>query len=643
MDLTCRWEILLIGLWIRVMRLPGIVCQDAEGRQLAREDVLLLKDEDDPKCFSRTEDDLTCFFETPDNHTYELIYHTHDRTQSCAMWVQRTDEGTFLHVCYFPESDIFLFAATHIEVVDSRSDTTLYQRNVFVEDQVLLDRPVNVSLRHTGEAAQLHVTWYTHGAKRWENTVSYRIWYSSKLLGEKTLEGKGMQAHKLVSLVPGEEVQVQVQVKHSFSEEAGHWSHWSDPVLATVPQSADDISLICYTSHLQNITCQWDGNKYEALTYTLFYKTDVSKASGWTECQPDWKWTDLCRFHGDESRLMRVKLVEASAPAPLSRTFYSEPFNLNSSIKPPPPGHVRAAVHREKLCLAWEAPLQALLAHLQYELGYQGREDGAWMTLSLKGPETEACLELPTGSRYRAKVRAKPNGSVYSGHWSEWSHVLSGDVPADIGALLILFIPVVMLILAIALISLFPTYLRKLKLHLWPPVPNLDKVLQSFLTDFSRQRWDPSSTVKQCPEETTTVVEVTSEAEAPGPGKPQHGSSQQLPEDGGREQVDGSVGVQPEVHPDYVILNKDRVVLCPEENTYVYEEDGDGGDQEMRAELLQATARSSCSDDSAGIPSCPCSDFLNQSYSPLAEPVDRRDGEDSAAQDTGNLYTDFPP
>lgn len=37
-------------------------------------DVLLLKDEQDPKCFTRTGEDFTCFFETADNRTYDLLY-----------------------------------------------------------------------------------------------------------------------------------------------------------------------------------------------------------------------------------------------------------------------------------------------------------------------------------------------------------------------------------------------------------------------------------------------------------------------------------------------------------------------------------------------------------------------------------------
>lgn len=37
-------------------------------------DLLLLKDEEDLKCFTRTQHDFTCFFETSDNRTYDLLY-----------------------------------------------------------------------------------------------------------------------------------------------------------------------------------------------------------------------------------------------------------------------------------------------------------------------------------------------------------------------------------------------------------------------------------------------------------------------------------------------------------------------------------------------------------------------------------------
>lgn len=46
------------------------------------------------------------------------------------------------------------------------------------------------------------------------------------------------KTEKLDSLVPGEETEVQVAVKCGPDLNAGHWSSWSQPVRAIVPQSA---------------------------------------------------------------------------------------------------------------------------------------------------------------------------------------------------------------------------------------------------------------------------------------------------------------------------------------------------------------------------------------------------------------------
>ena len=44
----------------------------------------------------------------------------------------------------------------------------------------------------------------------------------------------------LKSLVPGEVLTVQIRIniiKYGLEETSGHWSHWSQPVAAMVPQS----------------------------------------------------------------------------------------------------------------------------------------------------------------------------------------------------------------------------------------------------------------------------------------------------------------------------------------------------------------------------------------------------------------------
>ncbi|KAM7388149.1 hypothetical protein PAMP_024347 [Pampus punctatissimus] len=603
------------------------------------------KDEQDPKCFTQTEEDFTCFIETQDNRTYDILYNFDIEEKRCHMSVQRTDEGTFLHICSFPDSDVFWYVGIYLKVVERNTNTTLCSRTVFVEDHLILDPPFNVSLHQNDQAGQLQVSWHTKVSKYCEDKVQYMIRYSSKGLGEKTKEGKKKWDDTLVTLVPGEEVQVQVTVKCASNEDTGHWSRWSSPVQAVAPQSADDIYLLCYTSDLQNIICQWNGSRHSVQNeYKLFYKMSSSGALGWTEwaeCPADREFTTRCSFHGDESRKVRVKL--SNTPAPLSRTFFTQEFTLNKSIKTSPPAHLSGALNEDKLCLKWQAPLLSLSAHLQYEVGYQIRGGEAWMTVSLKGPEPDTCIAVPLGIQYSVKVRAKPHGSIYSGHWSDWSDVLTGVTPTDKVTWLLLCIPVMMMITAIILISLFSTYLRKLKQYFWPPVPNLDKVLQSFLTEINRQKWDPPVTVKQCSEDTTaSVVEVMSEDDMSDLGKPLEESTQVLLAEGtysSREQAKGSPGTRPETFPDYVTLNRDSVILFPKGNKYVYEQVGEKRESEVSGELLQTHH---CTDMSVYVQPCLPSDFLNHSYLPLAEPADKFNRMIIAARVPGNLYTNFP-
>lgn len=150
------------------------------------------------------------------------------------------------------------------------------------------------------------------------------------------------------------------------------------------PSFPDNISTKCYTPDLQNIICQWNGSRYgEDNEYKLYYKTNLryvffhhrlvkvlrflfgtvtacevlwvipaktttdvqcgcdlkwwyhnlySEVSGWTdwtECLADRNLTGQCSFRGEESRKVMVKL--SNAPAPLSRTFYTQEFTLRNN------------------------------------------------------------------------------------------------------------------------------------------------------------------------------------------------------------------------------------------------------------------------------------------------------------------------
>ncbi|KAG7513832.1 thrombopoietin receptor [Solea senegalensis] len=627
-SLSCRWKMLLISLWIQIGFVFVVVAQSKNGtvRYLSKQDVLLLKEEQDPKCFTRTGVDFTCFFESEDNRTYDLLYKFNSMQRERRrgdMTVQRSEEGTFLHIYSFPAVDVLLFLETQLDVVLHSTNVSLCSRTVSVEDHFLLDPPFNVALHQNGRVGQLLVSWHIN-VPTYCGDAMYRIQYSSEGLGQRTEEVNKYTFTKatLNSLVPGEETDIKVTIKCAFSPSAGHWSRWSHPVRAMVPQRADDISLMCYTSDLENITCQWNGSRYGVEEeYKLLFKMGLGKE--WTECLGQSTFCHVCRFRGDYSKKVQVKL--SSTRTPLSRTFYNEEFTLNTTIKTSAPAQLRETVLKDMMCLKWEAPLLSLSAHLQYEVGYQTRGSEAWLMVSLKGPGAGTCLQVPLGSQYHVRVRAKPNGFIYSGHWSDWSDVLTHHSSIDTGMLLMLCIPISMMIIAVLLIS---TYFSKLKQYFWPPMPNLDKVLQEFLTEIDRERWDPPPTVKQWPEETTSsVLEIISEDSEV---RRRSGESHQLlpPE------VTVSCGkhtdghLRSEVSPDYVTLNKDSLVLCPKGNKYMHEKVGETGGVSV----------------SVSPPPRSVTDLLNYSYVPLTEAADTSDCQCrvTPANQPGNIYTNLP-
>ncbi|CAL8306385.1 unnamed protein product [Lota lota] len=622
MDLPLVWELFLAAVWMQVGCKADVHDRHGSVTHLPMKDVLLLKDEADPKCFSRTEYDFTCFFETPDNKTYDFFYKI-DKEKRCDLSVQRTEEGSFLHICIFHPEDVYMLVLTYLRVLEAGTNTTLYTRNVSVEDQVLLDPPTNISQCHTGLPGQLQLTW--HVDKAWENKVNYGIRYSSNMLGEKNKEGDREQLDTLTSLVPGEVLEFQIRINIGLYETKGHWSHWSQPVATMVPQSADDISLECYTSDLHNITCQWDENIYKEVTYKLFYRLGPSKSLAWTECLKNWNLSDQCGFHGDEIQVVQVKLGVSGSPAPLDRTFYSDPFILNGSIKTAPPRHLKESIDRGTLCLSWVAPLPALSDHLLYQVHYHTREGGPWLTVSSKGPETSTCLEGLTGSQYNVQVRAKPNGIVYSGQWSDWSLKLSGSIPSDMGALVISCIPLLMLVLAIVFISLILRYLSKLKKILWPPIPNLDKVLQGFLAEINGPTWDPPFASKQCLEENpASVVEIMcTEDAAAGLEKPPNESAPLLIPDGCfsvGEQVDWNPDGTLEVSQDYVTLSTvDAVPRFQNGNEYIYEHVAECRGLDNRPKVGGVQQAATTPDCSSIATRTSGMDILNRSYLLTAE------------------------
>ncbi|KAL1022809.1 hypothetical protein UPYG_G00032590 [Umbra pygmaea] len=632
MDINVTWRIFCMGLWMVAgwMDVLGQRTTADVGQipYLSKKDVSLLVNDADPKCFTRTYYDFTCFWETSGNTSYDFFYRHDDREEEkrCNLILQRTEEkeeSTVLHVCFLPGSDVLLYIDIHIRVVDRSTNYTVYSRTVNIEDQVLLDAPVNVSLHQTGRHGQVQVVWH----KQSNVGESMQIRYSSHSMKETTnliiSESRKSLVYTLVSLVPGEVISVQLRVKHS-----GHWSDWSAPVAARVPQCAEDISLLCHSSDLQNITCKWHGQA-SSDTYNLFYRLGSSEKEGWRKCLLA-NNTNRCSFHGVESNEIQVKL--SSGPTTLSQTFYTEPFTINKIIQTGPPGWLRGQLEGGRLLLTWDCPMVVLSVHLTYELRYQPAGESSWKSILL-GPETTTYLDIQNGGQYIVQVRAKPNNIVYSGNWSNWSAALTVDIPSNLGAVVMTAIPLMMVILSVPLFAMFFGKIRpKLKQYLWPPVPNLDKVLHGFLTDINGQTWDPPLNIKQCSEEMTAcLVEIISEGEAPSGAKHSREYSVLLsPERGTLHGEDRNPPQVLEVNPDYVTLTTEHVLPCLQGNTYVF--DGEVGWESPcldlgRQEGLQILSQGSTSKSSSFPASSSTTDIVNQSYLLLAEqPIERQKG-----------------
>ncbi|XP_067086613.1 thrombopoietin receptor [Osmerus mordax] len=596
-------------------------CQGRPAHQLSEKDVLLLEDDENPKCFTTTKDDFTCFWEETSNKSYEFFYENVEGEKRCEIAVRNTEAGRVIHICDFPPRDVYLYVDTHIRVTDPHSNTTVYTRSVAIEDQVLLPPPREVFLQHTGQAGQLQVTWLQLPPT---DSVQYEIRVSFQSGRERTDQvrpGPSGQ-HRLTSLPPGEVVRVQMRVRTQGYTNTliGHWSHWSDAVSAMVPQTAEDISLFCHTSDLQNVTCQWKEKPSIDPIYTLFHK--MLTRSSWSECPREQNSTSCCRFHGNESAAILVKL--AASTGPLNRTFYTETLTVSKSVKTAPPVSVRGESEGDRLYLRWDTPQLFLSAHLMYQVRYQTREEGSWKLVTLPDSDTGTSLDVQTGCQYRVQVRAKPNGSVYDGYWSDWSQCLSVVVASRLAVLLLPSISLAMLVLSLLFFSVFSRYLSKLKQYLWPPVPNLDKVLLGFLTEINRQTWDPSYNVKQSFDETpASVVEILSEREAPD-GKPPGESSCLLPPErgsGSGEQTEPTRGITRQVSVDYVILNTVDAINGSPGNEYMY--DGVGCVRAgVGGEDHQWRYHCSCP---AQLPSLPppsssaTTEILNRSYLHMAE------------------------
>ncbi|XP_067315971.1 thrombopoietin receptor [Pseudorasbora parva] len=623
MDLVLTWWILLSSL-IKQVHLES---------HLSKQEVALLAVDKDPKCFTRDLENFTCFWEAPVGKSYYFLYKIESSSEEKRCDVkQQIYEKTNLHICTFPSSDVFMYVDTDLRVIDRDTNTTVYNRTVNVENQLLLYPPSNISLHPTGEVGQLLVEW-----KRQNNPLNsqlqYEIRYSSKNKSS-TVGQVSKHPHKLVSLVAGENCTVQIRVKPTDDSDS-LWSDWSSPVTAMVPQTAGDIELRCHTPDLSQALCKWRGQFDDDGRYSFYYR-QLNRSSWdiWKLCSKDNNTAHQCVLNGQESSVFQFYL--SAGLQPYGQTFYAETFSMNSNIKTGPPDGLKAKPEEGRLCLTWDPPFLKISQYLKYQIRYQHKAESEWKDFTVPSSKTSTCLDVHRGSQYTIQVRAQPNGSVYSGDWSDWSKPLTVLLPSDKEWIFILCIPVTLLIIASAMIAFFSRYFRKVKKSLWPSVPNLDKMLESFLTDISGSHWEPTFNIKQCDDDTTTsVVEILHEKEATEkPSKKStclslSGHDFLSDEKNGENFRENFL----EMAQDYVILNNDKIP-CFTGNDYVYR---DVALSHVSNDKLQCCPTAFCTPFSEST-----KNILNHSYLLLAEKSEFKKYHSACRQYTNMEITAIP-
>ncbi|KAI2663615.1 Thrombopoietin receptor [Labeo rohita] len=420
---------------------------------LSKQDVALLSMDKNPKCFTKTLEDFTCFWEAAVGKSYDFLYKIDESSAEtrCDVKQQTYEEKTVLHICKFPSSDVFMYVEMQLRVIDRGTDATIYNRTVSVEDQILPYPPFNISLHPTGEVGQMFVEWKIPNIYPpfiQSSICQYEIHYSCKYTSN-TVGLVSKHSHKLVvSLVAGENCTVQMRVK---------------------PEA--DIELRCHTPDLHQILCKWRGELYDDGRYSFHYR---QANSSWKLCSEDNNSVHRCVLYGQESSVYQFYLTVGLQP--FGRTFYAENFSMNSNIQTRPPEGLKAQPEEGRICLTWYPPFLKISQYLKYQIRYQRQGETEWKDFTTLSSKTSTCMDVQRGSQYTIQVRARTNGSVYSGDWSDWSKPLTVLLPLGKEWIFIVCIPVALLIIASAMIFFFSRYFRdaalshlaKEKLHCCP-------------------------------------------------------------------------------------------------------------------------------------------------------------------------------
>ncbi|XP_077118027.1 erythropoietin receptor isoform X2 [Ranitomeya variabilis] len=207
-----------------------------------------------PWCFTTALFDLTCFWESgrSDAFSYTFQYEFDGKTEICNLMTVAAPNGTWWHVCQFPEDKVHFFSADPypITVTDNWRNSS-FSRNCTTEKVVYLEPIVNITVKEQSKPLGLLITLHVTNISMLFNSLMYEVKYTrdeSSL--QKTEMFTNVEAQQgyvklfLYGVINGAEYTLSVRAK-AYQDFNGYWSQWSKDIHIKI-SNVDVLYIILY-------------------------------------------------------------------------------------------------------------------------------------------------------------------------------------------------------------------------------------------------------------------------------------------------------------------------------------------------------------------------------------------------------------
>ncbi|CAN2390565.1 hypothetical protein PRIEUP_LOCUS602 [Pristimantis euphronides] len=254
----------------------------------------------------------------------------------------------------------------------------------------------------------------------------------------------------------------------------------------------------------------------------VHYRYGQESTSTWRPCK-DSARSCHCVFpaRNDSSIFVNLNVSHVEGKQGL---YYHKPFWINHVVLPPTPELHVQLLPSNQLAFNWSSPIPGLGKHMLYQIRFSTDNEKYWTTLQVPTGVHTMAISMVSGKSYVLQIRARPNQEEIQGFWSEWSARVTTEYPSSNVWVTSVVVMSSLLVLAagLSLPCIFPSLYRQLKEMLCPPLPNLHRVLDTFLAEIQKQ-YQPDSTPYEKPQEEavqTSCLEILCELTVTNEGQP---------------------------------------------------------------------------------------------------------------------------